>query len=71
VTVLDDHRDVHVGPVVPSRLPRAEASAAVVSLAARLGQTPGVAAMVGVLCQLEATVPVRPLLRRWLPGFSA
>ena len=26
--------------------------------------------MVGVLCQLEATVPVRPVLRRWLPGFS-
>lgn len=25
--------------------------------------------MVGVLCQLEATVPVRPVLRRWLPGF--
>ena len=27
--------------------------------------------MVGVLCQLEATVPVRPVLRRWLPGFEA
>ncbi|MDP9497805.1 MAG: AarF/ABC1/UbiB kinase family protein [Actinomycetota bacterium] len=26
--------------------------------------------MVGVLCQLEATVPVRPVLRRWLPGFG-
>ncbi|MCU1675056.1 MAG: Ubiquinone biosynthesis monooxygenase UbiB [Frankiales bacterium] len=26
--------------------------------------------MVGVLCQLEATVPVRPVLRRWLPGFD-
>ncbi len=26
--------------------------------------------MVGVLCQLEATVPVGPVLRRWLPGFS-
>ena len=26
--------------------------------------------MVGVLCQLEATVPVAPVLRRWLPGFS-
>jgi predicted unusual protein kinase regulating ubiquinone biosynthesis (AarF/ABC1/UbiB family) len=26
--------------------------------------------MVGVLCQLEATVPVRPVLQRWLPGFS-
>ena len=26
--------------------------------------------MVGVLCQLEATVPVRPVLRRWLPGFE-
>ncbi len=26
--------------------------------------------MVGVLCQLEATVPVRPVLRRWLPGFA-
>jgi predicted unusual protein kinase regulating ubiquinone biosynthesis (AarF/ABC1/UbiB family) len=26
--------------------------------------------IVGVLCQLEATVPVRPELRRWLPGFS-
>lgn len=25
--------------------------------------------IVGVLCQLEATVPVRPELRRWLPGF--
>ena len=25
--------------------------------------------MVGVLCQLEATVPVRPVLTRWLPGF--
>ncbi len=25
--------------------------------------------MVGVLCQLEATVPVGPVLRRWLPGF--
>ncbi len=25
--------------------------------------------MVGVLCQLEATVPVAPVLRRWLPGF--
>jgi len=27
--------------------------------------------MVGVLCQLEATVPVRAVLDRWLPGFSA
>lgn len=27
--------------------------------------------MVGVLCQLEATVPVRPVLQRWLPGFEA
>ena len=26
--------------------------------------------MVGVLCQLEATVPVRPVLARWLPGFA-
>ena len=26
--------------------------------------------IVGVLCQLEATVPVRPELRRWLPGFT-
>ena len=26
--------------------------------------------MVGVLCQLEATVPVRSVLRRWLPGFE-
>jgi predicted unusual protein kinase regulating ubiquinone biosynthesis (AarF/ABC1/UbiB family) len=26
--------------------------------------------IVGVLCQLGATVPVRPELRRWLPGFS-
>lgn len=26
--------------------------------------------MVGVLCQLEATVPVAPILRRWLPGFE-
>jgi hypothetical protein len=26
--------------------------------------------MVGVLCQLEATVPVRPVLQRWLPGFA-
>ena len=26
--------------------------------------------MVGVLCQLEATVPVRPVLSRWLPGFD-
>jgi predicted unusual protein kinase regulating ubiquinone biosynthesis (AarF/ABC1/UbiB family) len=26
--------------------------------------------MVGVLCQLEATVPVRPVLRQWLPGFE-
>ena len=26
--------------------------------------------MVGVLCQLEAEVPVRPVLQRWLPGFS-
>jgi predicted unusual protein kinase regulating ubiquinone biosynthesis (AarF/ABC1/UbiB family) len=25
--------------------------------------------LVGVLCQLEAEVPVRPVLRRWLPGF--
>jgi len=25
--------------------------------------------MVGVLCQLEAEVPVRPVLKRWLPGF--
>ena len=25
--------------------------------------------MVGVLCQLEAEVPVRPVLLRWLPGF--
>ncbi len=25
--------------------------------------------MVGVLCQLEAEVPVRPVLERWLPGF--
>jgi predicted unusual protein kinase regulating ubiquinone biosynthesis (AarF/ABC1/UbiB family) len=27
--------------------------------------------MVGVLCQLEATVPVRPVLREHLPGFPA
>jgi predicted unusual protein kinase regulating ubiquinone biosynthesis (AarF/ABC1/UbiB family) len=27
--------------------------------------------LVGVLCQLEATVPVRPVLERWLPGFAA
>ena len=26
--------------------------------------------MVGVLCQLEAEVPVGPVLRRWLPGFG-
>jgi len=26
--------------------------------------------MVGVLCQLEAEVPVGPVLRRWLPGFA-
>jgi len=26
--------------------------------------------MVGVLCQLEATVPVRSVLQRWLPGFA-
>ena len=26
--------------------------------------------LVGVLCQLEAEVPVRPVLRRWLPGFA-
>jgi hypothetical protein len=26
--------------------------------------------IVGVLAQLEATVPVRPELRRWLPGFE-
>ncbi len=26
--------------------------------------------MVGVLCSLEATVPVAPVLRRWLPGFD-
>ena len=26
--------------------------------------------MVGVLCQLEARVPVRPVLVRWLPGFG-
>ena len=26
--------------------------------------------MVGVLCSLEAEVPVRPVLRRWLPGFA-
>jgi predicted unusual protein kinase regulating ubiquinone biosynthesis (AarF/ABC1/UbiB family) len=26
--------------------------------------------MVGVLCQLEAEVPVAPVLRRWLPGFA-
>ncbi len=26
--------------------------------------------MVGVLCQLEAEVAVRPVLRRWLPGFE-
>jgi hypothetical protein len=27
--------------------------------------------MVGVLCQLEAEVAVRPVLDRWLPGFAA
>ncbi len=27
--------------------------------------------LVGVLCRLEATVPVRPELRRWLPGFPS
>jgi predicted unusual protein kinase regulating ubiquinone biosynthesis (AarF/ABC1/UbiB family) len=27
--------------------------------------------VLGVLCQLEATVPVRPELERWLPGFAA
>ena len=27
--------------------------------------------MVGVLCSLEATVPVRAVLRRWLPGFES
>ncbi len=26
--------------------------------------------MVGVLCQLEATVPVRSVLQKWLPGFA-
>ena len=26
--------------------------------------------MVGVLCQLEATVAVRPVLREHLPGFT-
>jgi len=26
--------------------------------------------MVGVLCQLEADVPVGPVLRQWLPGFT-
>ncbi|HEX6255591.1 MAG TPA: AarF/ABC1/UbiB kinase family protein [Euzebyales bacterium] len=26
---------------------------------------------VGVLCQLEATVEVRPVIERWLPGFDA
>lgn len=26
--------------------------------------------MVGVLCSLEAEVPVRPVLQRWLPGFG-
>ncbi len=26
--------------------------------------------MVGVLCSLEAEVPVRPVLARWLPGFA-
>lgn len=26
---------------------------------------------VGVLCQLEATVAVRPVIERWLPGFDA
>ena len=26
--------------------------------------------MVGVLCSLEAEVPVRPVLERWLPGFA-
>ena len=26
--------------------------------------------MVGVLCQLEATVPIRSVLQRWLPGFA-
>jgi predicted unusual protein kinase regulating ubiquinone biosynthesis (AarF/ABC1/UbiB family) len=26
--------------------------------------------MVGVLCQLEAEVPVAPVLREWLPGFA-
>ncbi|HSJ43824.1 MAG TPA: AarF/ABC1/UbiB kinase family protein [Euzebyales bacterium] len=26
---------------------------------------------VGVLCQLEATVAVRPVIERWLPGFEA
>jgi hypothetical protein len=26
--------------------------------------------MVGVLCSLEARVPVRPVLQRWLPGFA-
>jgi predicted unusual protein kinase regulating ubiquinone biosynthesis (AarF/ABC1/UbiB family) len=26
--------------------------------------------MVGVLCQLEATVPVQSVLERWLPGFA-
>lgn len=26
--------------------------------------------MVGVLCQLEAELPVRPVLHRWLPGFA-
>jgi hypothetical protein len=25
---------------------------------------------VGVLCRLRATVPVRPELERWLPGFA-
>ncbi|MCW2777484.1 MAG: Ubiquinone biosynthesis monooxygenase UbiB, partial [Frankiales bacterium] len=27
--------------------------------------------MVGVLCQLEAEVPVRAVLERYLPGFAA
>lgn len=56
---LGDPRDPDFGVALRLRLPAEQLFTQRVWLA-----------VIGVLCQLRATVPVAPELRRWLPGFG-
>ena len=56
---LGDPRDPDFGVALRLRLPPEQLFTQRVWLA-----------VVGLLCQLRATVPVAPELRRWLPGFA-